>query len=284
MYRREDETYLAENTKAQLMNSGPLMISPYGAVLGFSERRSGGMMARSMMLSELRELLSSTAPAASRQDYQAAIIDENILGKDTYSSRRKSATHLYELYGLDPRLALFRILRRLADEDRDSLPLLAVTCVYCRDAQLRASFPLIESLKPGEILERRRMEDHLENLFPRRFSIAMKRSLTQNINTTWTAAGHLSGVRIKRKARPIARPVASTYAMFAGYLSGLRGEALLASPFGHLVGADPLLIMTHLTIASRQGWLRFRQGGGVMEMDFSPMLLPEEEALLHGPV
>jgi len=192
-------------------------------------RDTGGMKVLHRVGMTLEAKCRASNPAASRPDYQAAIIDENLLGKDTYSSRRKSATHLYELYGLDPRLALFRILRRLADEDRNSLPLLAVTCVYCRDAQLRGSFPLIESLKPGEIPERRRMEEHLENLFPRRFSLAMKRSLTQNISTTWTAAGHLTGVRVKRKARPIARPVASAYAMFAGYLAGLRGEALLAS-------------------------------------------------------
>ena len=283
MYRWEDETSLVENAKVQFMNSGTLTIPPYGAVLGFSDRRSGGLMARSMMLTELAELLNGGAPAAGRSDYQSAIVDDNVLGKPTYSSRRKSAIHLYELYGLDPRLALFRTLRRLASEEPASLPLLAVTCVYCRDAQLRGSFPLIESLKPGEVLEPRRMQDYLEAQFPQRFSLAMKRSLTQNINTTWTAAGHLAGVRVKRKARPIAHSAATAYAMFAGYLAGLRGETLLTSEFGRLVGADPMLIVNHLLAASRQGWLRFRQGGGVMELDFSPLLLPEEEALLHGP-
>lgn len=283
MDRLEDEIMLAGAVEGRTVNPDPPAGRARGAAFGFSDRRSGGMMARSMMLSELTELLVGTSPTATRPDYQTAIVDENILGKATYSSRRKSATHLYELYGLDPGLALFRTLRRLADEDRESLPLLAVTCVYCRDAQLRGSFSLIESLSAGEILEPKRMQEQLEALFPERFSIAMKRSLAQNINTTWAAAGHLVGVRVKRKARPVARPAATAYAMFAGYLAGLRGETLLASEYGRLAGAESPLIVTHLTTASRHGWLRFRQGGGVMEMDFSPLLLPVEEALLHGP-
>lgn len=252
------------------------------AQFGFSNRSSGGLMARSMMLSDLNQLLNATPQDSSRTGYHVAIVDENVLGKPTYSSRRKSETHLYELYGLDPSLALFRTLRRFAAEDIESVPLLALTCVYCRDAQLRASFPLIESLKAGEVLLRERMEEHLENCFPQRFSLSMKQSLAQNINTTWTSGRHLSGVRVKRRTLPTPKPIATAYAMFLGYLVGLRGEALLSSVFGRLVNADPQLIIAHLSTASRQGWLRFRYGGGVMELDFSPLLLPEEEIWLHG--
>jgi hypothetical protein len=126
------------------------------------------------------------------------------------------------------------------------------------------------------------MEQHLEECFPKRFSPAMKASLAQNINTTWTAGGHLAGVRVKRRSLPTPKPATSTYAMLAGYLLGLRGDSLLSSVFGRLIGAEPALIIAHLSTASRQGWLRFRHGGGVMEMDFSALLLPEEEALLHG--
>ena len=127
------------------------------------------------------------------------------------------------------------------------------------------------------------MEEHLEESFPQRFSLAMKSSLARNINTTWTAGGHLAGVRVKRRSLPTPKPAASAYTMFAGYLLGLRGESLVSSVFGRLIGADPSLITAHLSTASRQGWLRFRHGGGVMEMDFSPLLLPEEEIWLHGP-
>lgn len=250
---------------------------------GFSDRRSGGLMARSMMLLELSLLLAATPTNANRAAYRSAIVDDNVLAKPTGSSRAKSERHLHELYGLDPNLTLFRLLRELASKENAALPLLALVCVFCRDAQLRASFPLIESLHPGEVLVRQRMEDWLEQAFPQRFSTAMRVSLAQNINTTWTVAGHLEGRAVKRRTLPKPLPAASVYAMLAGYLLGLRGETLLFSVFGHLVGADPKTLTDHLSIASRNGWLRFRHGGGVMEIDFSPLLSPQDEAWLHGP-
>jgi hypothetical protein len=71
--------------------------------------------------------------------------------------------------------------------------------------------------------------------------------------------------------------------MLAGYLLGLRGDLLVSSVFARLVGADRDLILAHLAIGSRNGWLRLRHGGGVIEIDFSALLTSEEEALLHGP-
>ncbi len=136
------------------MDAGHLVIPPQATRFGFTTRKSGGHMSRSMMLPELRLLLAAVPTDAHRADYRAAIVDDNVLGKPTFSSRRKAEKHLYELYGLDPSMALFRVLRRFAAEDTDSLPLLALTCAFCRDAQLRASFPLIEDLKPGEVLPR----------------------------------------------------------------------------------------------------------------------------------
>ncbi|MGA7978601.1 MAG: hypothetical protein WCA32_00050 [Chromatiaceae bacterium] len=240
-------------------------------------------MSRSMMLGELRMLLAAVPPEGGRAEYRAAVVEANVLGKPTFSSRRKAEKHLYELYGLDPSLALFRVMRRFAAEDADSrLPLLALTCAFCRDPQLRASFELIEDLKIGEVLPRERMEAHFESLFPNRYSAAVKSGLSSHVSTTWAAAGHLVGKAIKRKAKPQPRVAASTYAMFAGYLLGLRGEILTSSVFARLVGADPSIIVAHLSAAARNGWLRFRHAGGVMEIDFTSLLLPEEDALLHG--
>lgn len=239
--------------------------------LGFSVGRSGGHMARSMMLDEMRQLVEALPLEASLEDYRSAIEERNLLGKPTQSSRHKSFRHLVELYGLDYRKPLFRIMRRLAKDRPADLPLLAMLCVYCRDPQLRHSFTLIESLTPGTALPRERMEQHLEDGFPGQFSAAMKKSLAQNVNTTWTCCGHLEGRA--RKVRSLPRPgwAASTYAMFAGYLLGLRGELLLHSVFSRLVAAQPALVAAHLATAASRHWLRLRHAGGVIEIDFSQL-------------
>jgi hypothetical protein len=265
------------------MEAGSLVIPSHATGLGFSLRRSGGHLSRSMMLAELRLLFAAVPATAGRADYRAAILEGNVLGKPTFSSRQKSEKHLYELYGLDPSLALFRLLRRFAAEVPDALPLLALTCVFCRDPQLRASFTLIEALKPGEVLPRVQLETYLESTFPARFSPIMLSSLATRLGVTWAATGHLEGRATRVRTVPIPIPAASTYAMVAGYLLGLRGDGLVSSVFARLVGADPALILSHLALGSQKGWLRLRHGGGVIEIDFSALLLPAEEAILNGP-
>ena len=224
-----------------------------------------------MMLPEMRQLCLSLPKEATPSEYASSVLDDNILAKPTTSSRVKSLRHLIELYSLDYHRSLFRALRQFAEVDPQSLPLMAMACAFCRDRQLRASFDLISTLQPGEILPRQKMEAHLEEAFPGRFSDAMKKSLAQNVNTTWTESGHLVGRAKKVRGVPQSRPIASVYAMFAGYLAGFRGEILLNSVFARLVGANASLIISHLGSATARPYVRFRHAGGVTEVDFSPL-------------
>lgn len=243
---------------------------------GFSAATTGGHMARSMMLPELMQLFRVLPVETTKPQYRDAILDGNVLGKTTFSSREKSYRHLVQHYGLDSGTALFRVLRRLAAEEPPAIPLMAATCSYCRDAQLRVSFELVESLRSGALLTREQMEQHLEAAFPGRFKPAMKKSLAQNVNTTWTEAGHLSGRAKKVRAVPVPRVAASVYAMTAGYLLGLRGQTLVTSVFGRLVAPDASHITGHLALASGRGLVRFRQAGGIVEIDCSPLLTEAE--------
>jgi hypothetical protein len=256
---------------AEMIQSVLLPFPQALAPLGFTPNLTGGHMARSMMFNEIEVLQSALPIDTTPPDYKDAIEEQNILGKPTQSSRHKSYRHLMELYGLDPSLVIFRTMRRLGQEAPTDLPLLAMLCTYCRDLQLRRSFELISTLTPGEHLTRDRMEQHLEESFPSQFSPAMKKSLAQNINTSWTASGHLQGRSKKLRTLPRSGWASSTFAMFLGYLLGLRGQILLDSVFGQLVAADPAQLVSHLQTASSRGWLRLRHGGGVTEIDFSEL-------------
>ena len=251
--------------------------------LGFSTKRTGGHMSRSMMLTEL-SIVFGALPAGTRKDeYKLAVTENNLLGKPTQSSRQKSFRHLVELYGMDPQMILFHSLRTFAAEDPETLALLALVCSYCRDPQLRQSYSLIDSMNSGEEITRVRMEEHLESCFPGRFSDATKKSLAQNVNTSWGGAGHLTGKARKYRAIPNSNMWATVFATFAGYLLGLRGDLLLQSVFLRLVRADYSTALSHLSVASSRGWLRFRHGGGVTEIDFDPLIQRHEQEMANGP-
>ena len=249
--------------------------------LGFSKAITGGHSARSMMLREMRTLFSAMPLSLTRDDFTKAIVEENVLEKPTLSSRKKSLRHLVELYGLDPSKALFRVLWNLGHADSDSLPQLCLVCAYARDPQLRQSFELVRTLRLGEVLERVAMERHLENGFPGRFSPAMKKSMAQNVNTTWTFGGHLVGKKKKARRVPEPCPISAAYAMFVGYLTGLRGERLLDSAFAALVASNRSQLQTALALASARGLLSLKQAAGIVEFDFSNLLNPAEQEHLH---
>lgn len=238
-------------------------------------------MSRSMMFDELTILEKVLPASSSKADYRTAIEDQNILGKPTLSSRQKSYRHLIELYGLDPGYALFRTLRAIVAVDKESFPLVAATCVYCRDPQLRASFELLLRHNEGQEITRQETERNLESSFPSRYSPAMKKSLAQNVNTTWTVCGHLTGRAKKLRATPRAGYGAICFAMFAGWLSGLRGELLMDSRFSKLVNSNSASIVPKLREAAMHHWVRLRSGGGVTEIDFTPLLNENDLPLLY---
>jgi hypothetical protein len=85
------------------------------------------------MLGDLRRLLMLTPAEAGYEDYRAAILEENVLGKGTASTRLWSWKKLRELYGLDPRKPVFRCLRVLWENDSAGRPLLAMLCASARE-------------------------------------------------------------------------------------------------------------------------------------------------------
>ena len=120
--------------------------------LGFSQARVGGHSARSMMFLEMLALVRAMPLAIEKQELASAIVDDNILDKPTHGSRVKSLRHLVELYGMDPAVALFRMLWALGHSDIASLSQLCLVCAYARDSQLRHSFELVRSLGAESIV------------------------------------------------------------------------------------------------------------------------------------
>lgn len=86
--------------------------------------------------------------------------------------------------------------------DESSRSLLAILCVYCRDAILRDSAKFILNTPVGQLITREDTEAYFDKKFPVRFSPVTLKSLAQSINGTWTRAGHLAGKLKKVRSKP----------------------------------------------------------------------------------
>ncbi len=161
---------------------------------GFRQERGGPHLARTIMLEELKLLFSFVDdPNADRKLYMRAIVEANCLNKRSDRTRNLTARHLISLYGLDPNITLFRCFRYFWQRDEEGQPLLALLIAIARDAVLKSSIPFIQSYSMGQRVTREALEEFIDNLETGRFSPATLKSTAQNINSSWTQSGHLTG-------------------------------------------------------------------------------------------
>jgi hypothetical protein len=235
------------------------------------------------MTGDLNTLLDGLPADAGAPRYREAIVEENLLGKATRSSRLKAAKHLTSLYGLDPSRAVFRLLRHYWASDRAGRPMLALLTASARDPLLRESFDIVLDMPQGEPFSAIEIAQALSERHPARFQPTTLRSTARNLASSWTQAGYLAGKVAKRRSSPIVTPQVVSYALGLGYLAGLRGRRLLESSWARLLDRSPADVFDMATEASRQGWLRLKAAATVVEITFPGLLKPAEERLAHEP-
>lgn len=247
--------------------------------LGFRFGTNGPHAARTMMLDDLRTLLADVPADAPRAAYAEAVIDRNLLAKPTRKARELAFRHLSTLYGLDPGVPLFRVLRRLWTLSEAGQPFLALLVALARDPLLRGTRDFILSKELGSPVPRTDLEQQLAGTQPDRFSAASLRSFAQNINGTWTAGGFLHGRTQKVRSIPVATPAVVAMCLFLGHLEGLSGQRLFSSPWAKLLPGNSIEWEALATSAAHQGALVFLNAGGVKEVRFPEYLTAEEEAI-----
>ena len=213
---------------------------------GFKFGKNGAHSSRSMMLEELRALFLAAPVSATLEQYQEEIVSHNCLNKSTENSRRLTFRHLKDLYGLDTRLPLFRVLRLLWDIKPAAQSVLALQLAYARDPLFHISSDYILSHNAGELIYREEIETLLSKDDPTRFSPASLKSFSININGSWAQAGYLNGKVKKIRQSPAISPINVTYALFQGYLSGLSGERLFNSAWTKLLDLPLTTVRTVL--------------------------------------
>ena len=226
-----------------------------------------------MMLAELRAVLYDVPKGSSVSDYRDAILQRNVLGKTTDSTRQKSLRHLRELYGLDETTPIFGLLRKLQAMDAASLPLLAVQVVWSRDPLFRATTLPVIYASGGEHVETGSLARALEAAFPNQYSELNRNKIARNAASSWTQSGHLAGRAKKTRRQIMPTAVAVAMALFFGNIAGYHGAAVFSNPWCRLLDLNPDRAKAMGIEAHRAGLLDLRAVGEVVELSFP--LLPE---------
>jgi hypothetical protein len=234
-----------------------------------THRSSGGAhTSRTMMLMELRNLLDACPDTAEPSDYERAVLDENVLGKASSSSRQRSLRYLRELYGLDPNVPSFHALRRLWAYDADAQPLIALTSAVTRDPALRGTATAVMDAPEGATVSSDELAAAVCDAYPGSYSQAVAGKIGRNAASTWTQSGHLRGRTRKIRTRATPRPASVAYALFVESLTGAQGDLLFDSLLLRVQDAPSYALHELAREASRRGWLDYRSIGTVTEIGF----------------
>jgi hypothetical protein len=270
-----------------LVNPGDLyrvtVATELPAALGFRNGATSVHTSRTMMLDELSLVMEQVGADASVADYRKAVTEDNIVGKATQTTRQRTVKRLEELYALDPACPVFRLLRHFWTADKSGRPMLAFLAAAARDPLLREATPWVLEFGQEDIVAPTAVAELLNRQFPSRFQGSTLLATAQRLASTWAQAGFLRGKVVKRRSRPNVTPASVAFALVLGYLCGLRGQLLLDCLWTRFLDRTHGEVVDLTIEASKQGWLRYKSAGAVVEITFPGLLTAREELASHEP-
>ena len=226
------------------------------------------------MLNELRLLLVSVPISAHSENYQSAVVEQNVLLKPTEVTRRETFRRLRALYGLDNNILLFRALRDLWELQPEAQPMLALLCSIARDPLLRATADIVTSAQVGAMVTTEAISKAIDEHFNGRYNPIVA-SIGRRAASSWQQSGHLQGKLRKTRSIPQFCPTSAAYALFLGYLCGERGDGLFDTFWSQLL-CTPVHVLHDLAVsAAKQGWLEYKHSGNITEVSFRYLLRDE---------
>ncbi len=249
---------------------------------GFRSGDRGTHNSRTIMLVELSHLLDAAPGETAREGYAKAVIEENCLGKRTAATRKISLQRLTELYGLDARLTLFRVLRDLWGRYPTSRPLLGLSLALARDPLLRASATSVIRTPFGHEFARQSMKEALSDAVGDRLNEATLDKVVRNASSSWTQSGHLRGRERKTRQRIQPTPAAATFVLLLGYAVGRRGRMLFETPWTAILDVGPDALIDLAVDARRLGLLDLKQSGSIIDVSFRALFTEKEREWIDG--
>jgi hypothetical protein len=239
----------------------------------------GPSTSQTIMVASLQRLLAELPLDASPSAYRSAIMEANVLGKETTGGREWAFRQLRRFYALDPGSLLFRALRDLWAHDQAGQPLLAQLCALARDSVLRASATAILRSEPGEAISTTDFEAVIEEKFPGAYKENTRRTTAQKVASSWDQSGHLHqdkpGSKVRVRVHPT--PASTAYALMLGYLQGIRGQALFDTIWARVLDQPASRLLDLAAAASQYGLLELRHAGGVVDVTLRELLRPMDD-------
>lgn len=197
----------------------------------------------------------------------------NIFGKKSADGVQKTGNYLKSLYDFDEKNAFFIALKHFWKlVETNERPLLALLYAINNDNLLAESIEVLKQTKHGDKATIEKFEETIERYHPNKYSNNTRRSMAQNIASSWKQAGFILGkVKNIRVVPNISYRVAG-FAFLLAYLKGERGDFIWNS-----TGVSALCLyeskLRELAVeCARKDLMQYQFAGSVTSIGFSNLL------------
>jgi hypothetical protein len=152
-------------------------------------------------------------------------LGHNVTGKKSNSGVEKTANYLKRLYGFDinnQSFIAFKYFWKITETS--DKPLLAFIYAINFDDLLAESLNVIHKTKADEKATIESFEENIEKYHPNQYSEKTRRSMAQNIASSWKQAGFIEGKVKNIRTQPEIKYLVACFAFLLAYLKGDRGE------------------------------------------------------------
>jgi hypothetical protein len=124
----------------------------------------------------------------------------------------------------------------------------------------------------GEKVSIEKLETNLEAHHPGRFSDNTRRSVAQNIASSWKQAGFITGKVKNIRTQPEVDYLVVAFALLLSYLNGDRGDFMLNSKWVKALGVGEDKVRELAFEAAKRDYLQYQSAGEVTTISFQKLL------------
>jgi len=224
---------------------------------------------RTIMFAELEKVMDYSIEA----DNYVDSLKSNIFNKKSADGIRQTGNKLKLLYGFDllnPQFRAFKYFWQITDH-KDK-PLLAFVYAINQDDLLAESIQILQDIKQGSKVSIELFDEHIEKNHPNQYSPNTRRSMAQNIASSWKQAGFVEGKVKNIRTQPEISFTVAGFAFVLAYLKGERGDFIWNS-----IGVKALLLneskLRELAIeCAKRDLMQYQYAGNVTAISFNNLL------------
>ena len=200
-------------------------------------------------------------------------LSQNVINKKTSSGIKKTTGYLTALYGFDLKYPPFKALKYFwqISEEKDK-PILALLYAIGHDYMLAESIPTLSETKIGDKVNIEKVDEMIESNHPSRYSENTRRSMAQNLASSWKQAGFITGKVKKIRHQPVIGYHIVAFAFFLAYLDGLRGDFILTGKWVQALSLSDTSLRELAVEAVKRDFIQYQFAGSVTALSFTNLI------------